>query len=56
MSQKTMTVIKWIATGVEAIGIGITIAIGGPYEIPICAAIPIARQAIVSICELFVRK
>lgn len=56
MSQKTYTVIEWIATGVEAIGIGITIAIGGKLTVPITAAIPIAKQAICSICKLFVKQ
>lgn len=56
MSNKTYTVIEWIATGVEAIGIGITIAIGGPYVKPICAAFPIAKQAVCSICKLFVKE
>lgn len=56
MKPKTYTVIEWIATGVEAIGIGITIAIGGEYVTPICAAFPIAKQAICSICKLFVKE
>ena len=56
MTPKTYTVIEWIASGVEAIGIGITIAIGGAYVVPISAAFPIAKQAICSICKLFVKE
>lgn len=56
MKEKTYTVIEWIASGVEAIGIGVTIAIGGEYTVPICAAIPIAKQAVCSICKLFVKE
>lgn len=56
MKPKTYTVVEWIATGLEAIGIGVTLAIGGAYEVPICAAIPIAKQAVCSICKLFVKE
>lgn len=56
MKEKTYTVIEWIATGVEAIGIGITVAIGGKYQLEICAAFPIAKQAICQICKLFVKE
>lgn len=56
MKPKTYTVIEWIATGLEAIGIGITIAIGGKCVVPITAAFPIAKQAVCSICKLFVEE
>ena len=56
MSEKTYTVVEWIATGAEAIGIGITLAIDGKYATPITLAIPIAKQAVCSICKLFVKK
>lgn len=56
MTPKTYTIIEWIATGIEAIGIGITYAIGGAYTAPIIAAFPIAKQAVCSICKLFVKE
>ena len=56
MTPKTYTIIEWFATGAEAMGIGLTLLIGGPYIAPICAGIPIAKQAICSICKLFVKE
>lgn len=56
MKPKTYTVVEWFATGLEAIGIGITLAIGGKYQLEVCAALPIAKQAVCSICKLFVKE
>lgn len=55
MSKKTYNLIEYIATGIEAIGIGIVVYIGANWSTPTAIAIPIAKEAICSICKLFVK-
>ena len=56
MSEKTFTIVEWIATGVESIGIGVTLAIGGKYAPEVMIAIPIIKEAVIKVIKLFVKK